>query len=294
MQSVKTVLPSSTTATAVSSQEDSTESISISKLLSQDETAEITFSSPDYANFSYTAHVKAVAPITFRQVDRTTLKPIVLQGDSQWDAGTEQYLFDGAWTILRGKYSTFTDGNPEKPTGISYKCFSFGMNDYKIQDHPMTFTIDAGKRIRLAKFISNQYYQYEGQTPLTYDVYAYKTNGTPTGSEALGTELYQGDEGWVKIGSVNNVGKITEIKAKYKDGEYCPELAQGDIISVPEDGAFMARYYRFAMTGNGYWWYGVKASETGIDSGVQSWGVPWGWLGWCTLSEIRLYEYIDY
>lgn len=266
----------------------------LDKLLSQDETAEITFSSPDYANFSYTAHVKAVAPITFRQVDRTTLKPVVLQGDSQWDTGTEQYLFDGAWTILRGKYSTFTDGNPEKPTGISYKCFSFGMNDYKIQDHPMTFTIDAGKRIRLAKFISNQYYQYEGQTPLTYDVYAYKTNGTPTGSEALGTELYQGDEGWVKIGSVNNVGKITEIKAKYKDGEYCPELAQGDIISVPEEDAFMARYYRFAMTGNGYWWYGVKASETGIDSGVQEWGVPWGWLGWCTLSEIRLYEYIDY
>lgn len=266
----------------------------IANLLTAGVKAEITFTSEDYANFSYTAQVQPVAPITFQLVDRTTLKPIVLEGDSQWDAGTDQYLFDGAWTIYRNDYKTYTDGDPDKQTGISYKSFSFSMNDYKIQDRPMTFTIDAGKRIRLARFILNQYYQYEGQTPLTYDVYAWKTNGTPVGNEPLGSELLQGDEGWVKIGSVNNVGKITELSAKYKDKEYFNELAQGDIISVLEDDAFMARYYRFAMTGNGYWWYGVKASETGISSGVQSWGIPWGWLGWCTISEIRLYEYIDY
>lgn len=256
--------------------------------------AEITFSSPDYANFQYTAQVEPIAPITNKLVDKSGLKPIVLAGDSQWDAGTEQYLFDGAWTIYKGKYNTFKDGDPNKPTGISYKSFSFGMNDYKIEEHPMTFTIDAGRRINLAKFVTYHYYQFEAQTPLTYDVYAYKTNGTPTGDEPLGKELFEGEDGWVKIGSVNNVGKIIEFNEKYKEGDYFNELAQGDIISVDEDNAFPARYYRFAMTGNGYYWYAVKADLTGIDMNKQSWGIPWGWLGWCTLSEISLYEYIDY
>jgi len=262
---------------------------SLADLLNPDLNAEITFTSPDYANFKYVASVQPVAPITTQLVDKSGMKPIVLSGDSQWDAGTEQYLFDGAWTIYKGKYNTFKDGDPDKPTGISYKSFSFGMNDYKIQDHPMTFTIDAGRRINLAKFVTYHYYQFEAQTPLTYDVYAYKKNETPSGAEPLGTE-----DGWVKIGSKNNVGKILEFNSKYKDGDYFEELAQGDIISVNEDETFPARYYRFAMTGNGYWWYAVKADETGIDINKQSWGIPWGWLGWCTLSEISLYEYIDY
>ena len=261
----------------------------LADLLNPDLKAEITFTSPDYANFKYVASVQPIAPITTQLVDKSGMKPIVLSGDSQWDAGTEQYLFDGAWTIYKGKYNTFKDGDPDKPTGISYKSFSFGMNDYKIQDHPMTFTIDAGRRINLAKFVTYHYYQFEAQTPLTYDVYAYKKNETPSGAEPLGTE-----DGWVKIGSKNNVGKIIEYNTKYKNGDYFEELAQGDIISVNEDEAFPARYYRFAMTGNGYWWYAVKADETGIDMNKQSWGIPWGWLGWCTLSEISLYEYIDY
>lgn len=261
----------------------------LADLLNPDLKAEITFSSPDYANFNYVATVQPVAPVTTRLVEKSGMKPIVLSGDSQWDAGSEKYLFDGAWTIHKGKYNTFKDGDPDKPTGISYKCFGFSMNDYKIQDHPMTFTIDAGRRINLAKFVTYHYYQFEAQTPLTYDVYAYKKNETPTGAEPLGTE-----DGWVRIGSKNNVGKIIEYNTKYKNGDYFEELAQGDIISVNEDDAFPARYYRFAMTGNGYWWYAVKADETGIDINKQSWGIPWGWLGWCTLSEISLYEYIDY
>lgn len=261
----------------------------LADLLNPDLKAEITFSSPDYANFNYVATVQPVAPVTTRLVEKSGMKPIVLAGDSQWDAGSEKYLFDGAWTIHKGKYNTFKDGDPDKPTGISYKCFGFSMNDYKIQDHPMTFTIDAGRRINLAKFVTYHYYQFEAQTPLTYDVYAYKKNETPTGAEPLGTE-----DGWVRIGSKNNVGKIIEYNTKYKNGDYFEELAQGDIISVNEDDAFPARYYRFAMTGNGYWWYAVKADETGIDINKQSWGIPWGWLGWCTLSEISLYEYIDY
>ena len=261
----------------------------LADLLNPDVKAEITFTSPDYANFKYVATVQPIAPVVSRMVEKSGLKPIVLTGDSQWDAGTEQYLFDDAWTIYRGKYNTFKNGDPSKPTGISYKSFSFSMNGSKIQNHPMTFTIDAGRRINLAKFVTYHYYQFEGQTPLTYDIYAYKKNETPTGSEPLGTE-----DGWVKIGSVNNVGKITEYNAKYKSGDYFEELAQGDIISVSEDDVFPARYYRFAMTGNGYWWYAVKADETGIDMNKQSWGIPWDWLGWCTLSEISLYEYIDY
>ncbi len=266
----------------------------LANLLNPELKAEITFSSPDYANFQYVAQVVPVAPITTRLVDKSGLKPIVLTGDTQWDAGTEQYLFDGAWTIYKGKYNTFKNGDPDAPTGISYKSFSISINDYKIQNRPMTFTIDAGRRINLAKFVTYHYYQFEGQTPLTYDVYAYKTNGTPTGAEPLGGELFEGEDGWVKIGSVNNVGKITEFNAKYKSGDYFAELAQGDIISVDEDNTFPARYYRFSMTGNGYWWYAVKADETGISINKQSWGIPWGWLGWCTLSEISLYEYIDY
>ncbi len=265
----------------------------LAKLLKSD-AAEITFTSPDYANFSYTASVLPIAPVTNELVDKSTLKPIVLIGDSQWDAGTEQYLFDGAWTIYRNNYYTYKDGDPTKPTGIGYKAFSFGMNGYKIQDHPMTFTIDAGERINLSKFVTYHYYQFESQTPLTYDIYAYKTNGTPKGNEPLGTELFEGEEGWVKIGSVNNIGKILEYEAKYKTGDYFDELAQGDIISIDEDNSFPARYYRFAMTGNGYWWYAVKADETGISRNKQSWGIPWEWLGWCTISEISLYKYIDY
>ncbi len=261
----------------------------LADLLNPDVKAEITFTSPDYANFKYVATVQPIAPVTTQLVEKSGMKPIALTGDSQWDAGTEQYLFDGAWTIYKGKYNTFKDGDPDKPTGISYKSFSFSMADYKIQDHPMTFTIDAGRRINLAKFVTYHYYQFEAQTPLTYDIYAYKKNETPTGAEPLGTE-----DGWVKIGSKNNVGKIIEFNAKYKDGDYFEELAQGDIISVNEDETFPARYYRFAMTGNGYWWYAAKADETGIDINKQSWGIPWGWLGWCTLSEISLYEYIDY
>ncbi len=256
--------------------------------------AEISFSSPDYANFSYTASVQPIAPITNVIVDKSTLKPIVLSGDTQWDAGTEQYLFDGAWTIYRDDYHTYKDGDPNKPTGISYKSFSFNINKYKIQDHPLTFTIDAGERINLAKFVTYHYYQFEAQTPLTYDIYAYKTNGTPTGDEPLGNELFEGDEGWVKIGSVNNVGKILDYEAKYHTGDYFDELAQGDIISIDEENSFPARYYRFAMTGNGYWWYAVKADETGISRNKQSWGIPWDWLGWCTISEISLYKYINY
>jgi hypothetical protein len=266
----------------------------LANLLNENVPAEITFTSQDYANFNYVASVLPVAPITTRLVDKAGLKPIVLTGDSQWVAGTEQYLFDGAWTIYKGKYNTFKNGNPDAPTGISYKSFSFSMNGYKIQNRPMTFTIDAGERINLAKFVTYHYYQFEGQTPLTYDIYAYKTNGTPTGAEPLGSELFEGEDGWVKIGSVNNVGKITDFDAKYKDGDYFDELAQGDIISIDEDNTFPARYYRFAMTGNGYWWYAVKADETGISRNKQSWGIPWDWLGWCTLSEISLYEYIDY
>lgn len=266
----------------------------LAELLNQDIKAEITFSSPDYANFKYVATVQPVAPVTSQLVEKSALKPVVLTGDSQWDAGTEQYLFDGAWTIYKGKYNTFKDGNPDKPTGISYKSFSFSMNGYKIQNRPMTFTIDAGERINLAKFVTYHYYQFEGQTPLTYDIYAYKTNGTPTGAEPLGSELFEGEDGWVKIGSVNNVGKITEFDTKYKDGDYFDELAQGDIVSIDEDNTFPARYYRFAMTGNGYWWYAVKADETGISRNKMSWGIPWDWLGWCTLSEISLYKYIDY
>lgn len=265
----------------------------LGKLL-KDDAAEITFTSPDYANFSYTASVKPIAPVTNVMVDKSTLKPIVLTGDSQWDAGTEQYLFDGAWTIYRSNYNTYKDGDPTKPTGSSYQAFSFGMNGYKIQDHPMTFTIDAGERINLSKFVTYHYYQFESQTPLTYDIYAYKTNGTPKGDEPLGSELFEGEDGWVKIGSVNNVGKILDYEARYKTGDYFDELAQGDIVSIDEENSFLARYYRFAMTGNGYWWYAVKADETGISRNKQSWGIPWEWLGWCTISEISLYKYIDY
>lgn len=263
----------------------------LANLLNPGVKGEITFYSPDYANFKYVAQVEPIAPITNRLVDKAGLKPIVLAGDSKWIAGTERYLFDGAWNIYKENYATYKDGDPDKPTGDSYKGFTFQEEGYRIQDHPLTFTIDAGRRINLAKFVTYDYYQFERNSPLTFDVYAYKTNGTPTGNEPLGKELFEGEDGWVKIGSVNNVGKILEYNAKYKSGDYFSELAQGDIISVDEDNTFPARYYRFAMTGNGYWWYGAKASETKIDINKDNW---WERLGWCIISEISLYEYIDY
>ncbi len=260
----------------------------VANLLDQNTKAEITFSSPDYANFSYTAQVQPIAPITSRMVDKSGLNPIVLDGDTRWTSGTEQYLFNGAWSIYKGRYAEYIDGDPNKANGISYNGFTIQVNNYTIKNNPLTFTIDAGKRINLSKFVVYDYYQYERNSPLTFDVYAYKPNETPTGKEPLGTE-----DGWVKIGSVNNVGKITEYNAKYKSGDYFPELAQGDIINISEEDTFPARYYRFAMTGNGYWWYGALGNETGISSNYDN-GNCWARFGWCMISEISLYEYIDY
>lgn len=212
-------------------------------------------------------------------VDKAGCKPVLLAGDTEFTGA--EYLFDNAWGIYWNKYTAFYEGNPDKPTTYSYKNFGSQKDFVK---YPVTFTVDAGKSVTLADFAVYQYHPYHAHSPLTYDIYAFKGEGTPTGSEELG-----GDQ-WVKLGSVNNVGLIKELE-KQKDGEYSAKMAGGDHVEVAHADAFSARYYRFAMTGNGYWWYACNSGATGIDMDKQSWGNPWGWRAWWTLAEISLYEY---
>ncbi len=214
-----------------------------------------------------------------KMVDKTGCKPLQLGTDVAFNGA--EYLFDNTWGIYWNKYTLFKEGDPNQPAG-SYKSFGSGA-DFK--NYPVTFTIDAGKSVKLAEFVTYHYYHYHANSPLTYDVYAFTGEGTPTGTETLGGEQ------WVKLGSMNTVGLITEL-SKTKDGEYSERYANGDHIEISYDKAVSARYYRFAMTGNGYWWYACNSGETGITMDRQSWGNPWGWRGWYSIGEISLYEFI--
>lgn len=225
-----------------------------------------------------------IAKITISQeagakmVDKAGCKPLQLGTDVAFSGA--EYLFDNTWGIYWNKYTIFKNGDPDQPAG-SYKSFT-SQTDFV--SYPVTFTIDAGKSIKLAEFVAYQYHHYHAHSPLTYDVYAFTGEGTPTGKETLGGEQ------WVKLGSINTVGLITELN-KTKDGEYSERYANGDHIKISHDNAVSARYYRFAMTGNGYWWYACNSGATGITMDKQSWGNPWGWRGWYSLGEISLYEY---
>lgn len=213
-----------------------------------------------------------------KMVDKAGCKPLQLGTDVAFK-GAEN-LFDNAWGIYWNKYTLFKGGDPDQPAG-SYKCFS---SETEFKAYPVTFTIDAGKSVKLAEFVTYHYHHYHAHSPLTYEVYAFTGDGTPTGTETLGGEQ------WVKLGSVNTVGLITEL-SKTKDGDYSERYANGDHIKISHDKAVSARYYRFAMTGNGYWWYACNSGETGINMDKQSWGNPWGWRSWYSIGEISLYEF---
>ncbi len=213
-----------------------------------------------------------------KMVDKTGCKALQLGTDVAFKGA--EYLFDNTWGIYWNKYTIFKEGDPNQPAG-SYKSFS---SETEFKAYPVTFTIDAGKSVKLAEFVAYHYHHYHAHSPLTYDIYAFTGEGTPTGTETLGGEQ------WVKLGSMNTVGLITELN-KTKDGEYSERYANGDHIKISYDKAVSARYYRFAMTGNGYWWYACNSGATGISMDKQSWGNPWGWRSWYSLGEISLYEF---
>lgn len=211
-------------------------------------------------------------------VDKAGCKALQLGSDVAFTGA--EYLFDGAWGIYWNVYKAYRNGDPKQEV-YSYKSFS---SQTEFKAYPVTFTIDAGKSVKLAEFVAYHYHHYHAHSPLTYDVYAFKGEGTPTGNEPL-----DGDQ-WVKLGSVNTVGLITELN-KTATGEYSERYATGDHITISPENAVNARYYRFAMTGNGYWWYACNSGATGIDMDKQSWGNPWGWRSWYSLGEISLYEF---
>ncbi len=219
-----------------------------------------------------------------RLVDKSLCKAVKLNVDKEFK--NADVLFDGAWTIQFGKYHAYTNGDPGKDPVYGYKCFEISETGHDYAK-PAMFTIDAGKEVKLAQFRTYHYYQYRDQDPLTYDIYAFVGEGTPTGDEALGTD-------WVKIGSINNIWAYKQYcTGALQTGDYFEYLAEGDKITVDNPTAVTARYYRFAMTGNGYVWFGIKSAETGItvNKNVGGWGGEWQRAAWLTLSEISLYEF---
>ena len=219
-----------------------------------------------------------------RLVDKSLCKAVKLNVDKEFK--NADVLFDGAWTIQFGKYHAYTNGDPGKDPVYGYKCFEISETGHDYAQ-PAMFTIDAGKEVKLAQFRAYHYYQYRDQDPLTYDIYAFVGEGTPTGDETLGTD-------WVKIGSIDNIWAYKQYcTGALQTGDYFEYLAEGDKITVDNPTAVTARYYRFAMTGNGYVWFGIKSAETGItvNKNVGGWGGEWQRAAWLTLSEISLYEF---
>lgn len=217
-------------------------------------------------------------------VDKAGCKALKLNQDKTFKK--DQYLFDNEWTIQFGKYRAYIGGDPDKDSGHGYQCFEISEEGHDYAK-PAMFTIDAGKSIKLAQFRAYHYYQFRDQDPLTYDIYAFVGEGTPTGDEELGKD-------WVKIGSMDNIWVYKKYcQGALKNGDYFEYLAKGDKITVDNAKAVSARYYRFAMTGNGYVWFGIKSAETGItvNKNVGGWGGEWQRAAWLTLSEISLYEF---
>jgi outer membrane murein-binding lipoprotein Lpp len=213
-----------------------------------------------------------IAKITISQeagakmVDKTGCKVIILDTDNQSYAHAD-VVFDGNWLGDKyGKYGAYPNGDDTQNQVYSYK--SFGGN---ASSGPDCFTIDAGKEIILAKFITYLYYSYTCNDPAVWEIYRYDGEGAPAQSGEW--------DNWTKIGSCDiSTVYANEIKGKINAGDTFSRMKDGEAIDVAKDKA--ARYYRFKMLKNGYAVYQTEFA--------QWWG---GRVHWFSISEISLYEY---
>lgn len=250
------------------------------KLVNPDVKAEITFTNPDYANFSYTLEVQPVATVQIEPVDKSNCKVLVLANDCTELNSNTDILFNDAWLVNREDYNEYKNGDPDSPTGTSYKYFGGQATIPAREDANISFTIDAGSYVRLSRFVTYFYYMYHAFDPLQFEVYAYRGTDTPTGE-------WTAD--WVKLGEVDASDGYDEVVA-VPQKSYCERLANGEAIDVAEENAVEARYYRFKMVANGYRLFGMLNTATGVD---YEGGNCWGRGGWMSIAEISMYKYID-
>lgn len=249
-------------------------------LLNQDTKAVIMFSNPDYANFSCQIEVQPVAPQTERKVEKSGLSVLKLSGDAGGDYENADVLFNDGWLLYWNNHNEYTEGDPARRNGVSYKAFQLNSSqDYK-SETVRSFTIDAGRSLKLSKWITYHYYMYHMNDPVSYEIYAYAASGTPSG---------EWTSDWVRIGSYDSTGLYIELQT-LENGTYCPALAEGDMISVAKEDSVYARYYRFKMLKNGYSVYGWWNGAAGPDYQGAAWPNR---CHLCTISEITMYEYID-
>lgn len=253
------------------------------QLLNPDIKAVLTFSSADYANFSYTLEIKPVPPVSevrIEMVNKAGCKVLKLDNEYAFD-GTE-YLFDGYWLANYGDYKAYPNGDSSQPSPYGYKFF--GSNVASGDTTGDSFTIDAGKDIRLARYITYLYYGYKQNDPVWWEIYRYDGNGAPDQSGSWNN--------WTKIGEVDvrNVWKeelggyaenYSPKEANITAGTPFPRYANGESVTVEYEETRPARYYRFKMLVNGYGYY--KAEN------AQWWS---GRTKWLCISEVSLYEYI--
>ena len=232
-------------------------------LTSVDVKARITFSSPSYANLSYSLEVQPVSdkPIV-KLVDKSQCRALLLENDFTYKQSANNdpiYLFDGKWMTAKNDYSP-----------VAYKSFGTEMAAADFEaGHGDSFTIDAGRMIRLAKFVSYQYWNYCAASPLEYEIYAFTGSGEP---EADWSQ-------WKLLGKVD-VKDLYPIHKAMADKTYSEYIANGDVLTIPVEETVEARYYRFKMLTNAY--------SVGKTAETQWWT---GRIHWQALAEVSLYEY---
>lgn len=210
-------------------------------------------------------------------VDKAGCKVIVLDNEFAY-TGTE-YLFDGNW-LAKYNYAAYPGGDSSKESPYGYQ--SFGGNAAAGQ---MSFTIDAGKPIKLAKYITYLYYGYKQNDPLQWEIYRYDVEGAPDQSGAW--------DNWTKVGSVD-VSRVwkdelggyavnySPKEANIAAGDPFPRFSEGEAVKVKYEDSKPSQYYRFKMLVNGYGYY--------KEENAQWWG---GRVAWLTISEVSLYEYTE-
>ena len=234
-------------------------------------TAKITFSSPSYANLTFSMEVQ---PISFEAStylpDKSKMRAFTLENDGTENTAEKNhgsaYLFDGMWQTNKGNYHLCNIEGAD----FNYKHWEINTTvDSFNAGHGDSFTIDAGEAIRLARFISYPYWSWANNDPLAYEIYAYTGDGEP---EAAWDK-------WVKLGSVDASHLYEDMKG-VAAGAYSALLADGITVVIPEDNEIVARYYRFKMQKNGY---AVGKTE------LNQWWT--GRIHWMTLSEATLVAY---
>ena len=173
-----------------------------------------------------------IAKITVAQeagaklVDKAGCKVISLANNDQQTIAGASHLFDGGWCCKWGNYHAYLNGDPTQKDLGSYGNANMAINASipARDDANISFTIDAGKEVSLAKFTAYYYYMYHANDPIRFEVYAYTGSDMPNGD-------WTAD--WVKLGSVDaSDGYACERRELHcAEGKIC----QGSLLQVQDD-----------------------------------------------------------